>query len=181
MKKVIFISLVLLIINILASCDKSMPTPTPIDPKTTVHIDTVRCKINGKNWEAVPVKLNGQPFTNAVTAELLTGALLKGDTIVGITAFLLDANKHPTESISFLFGKLNNSNRYQIWNGSSYDGNCSDFKVDTTYSRPVIINHHNKEKGIIKGNFAFKGIAVSKGICKKDTVIVTDGYFSVRY
>lgn len=181
MKKIIYCSFILLIISLWASCDKSTPTPTPIDPKTTVHIDTVRCKINGKDWEAVPVKLNGQPFTNAVSAELLTGPLLNGDTVFYIVAFQLDKDKYPIEDLNFSFWAKDNSNRYLIGGGSGYSSNCANYKIDTLLNRPVIVNYHDRKKGIIKGRFAFTAISTAPIKPCKDTVIITDGYFSVRY
>ncbi len=167
--------------SLLSACERNLDPPQPTTTtKPAVHQDTIRCKVNGKDWEAIPKNLNGQFFSNAVTAELSIAPLLQGDTVFNIVAFQLDANKQPTETINFGFWIKDNSNKYTVINGSIYEGACANYQIDTNYQRPVIINYHDRKKGLIKGTFSFKGITNAIKPCK-DTAIIADGYFSVRY
>ncbi len=166
--------------SLLSACERNLDPPQPTTTKPAVHQDTIRCKVNGKDWEAIPKNLNGQFISNAVTAELLTGPLLNGYTVLSLKAFQLDVNNHPDDALLFSFWIKDDSNEYIVRGGARYDNTCGTHIIDTNYSRPVIVEYHDRKRGLIKGRYSFTSISdvpVIKEGCKY-TIAITDGYFS---
>jgi len=169
MKNTIFL-LIIGIITLAASCKKENINPEP------EHEDIFKCKVNGELWE--PAGGDGswgfnkklfvyyeQEFLNSIYISARK-EIVATDTIsqtILLYPNLIDplVGKHPFYYREHYVDRLKNDSYY----------------LDTLHYNFFEITAIDSIEKIITGGFQFKAIAAEI----KDTVLVTDGEFSVRY
>jgi hypothetical protein len=152
----------------LAGCEGTGVDPSIKNP--AVHVNKFTCKVNGVFWESIP------------RDRFMFGNVLRISEDPLGWVFINALNEMNGEGINLVFLPTDTSNTVKFLNENPFSGSsalrCGSYKFDTTAIRQVIITEHDKVKLIIKGKFQFSA-ADRLGICPN--VVVTDGYFDLRY
>lgn len=188
MKYIIFFSVLLVFCFTFSVCKKDDPgCPPGLPCATQTGENTFGCYIDGEPWVAEIAPNIWDPTVHKIEAQYDESnygmdyknfLYLKGgqynDSINGFLSISIRPLK--TEGLYF-------SNQVEYLNASGLityleNGQTLDavsFTLDTFYYYSIEITHLDTIKKIVAGRFAFTGTSL------KDTVIVTDGRFDVKY